>query len=124
MPLLDTLKDYSQFTDLRRDIHAHPELGFEEHLTSAMVADKLRSWGIEVHTGVAGTGVVGVLKSGKGSRSLGLRADLDALPLQEENHFPHRSTHDGRMHACGHDGHTTMLLAAAWYATHSAQVNR
>jgi hippurate hydrolase len=124
MPLLDTLKDYSQFTHLRRDIHAHPELGFEEHRTFAMVAEKLLSWGIEVHTGVAGTGVVGVLKSGKGSRSLGLRADLDALPLQEENHFPHRFTHDGRMHACGHDGHTTMLLAAAWYATHSAQVNR
>ena len=115
MPLLDTLKDYSQFTHLRRDIHAHPELGFEEHRTSAMVAEKLRSWGIEVHTGVAGTGVVGVLKSGKSARCLGLRADLDALPLQEENHFPHRSTHDGRMHACGHDGHTTMLLAAAWH---------
>ena len=72
MPLLDTLTDYSQFTHLRRDIHAHPELGFEEHRTSAMVAEKLRSWGIEVHTGVAGTGVVGVLKSGKGSRCLGL----------------------------------------------------
>ena len=83
------------------------------------VADLLPEWGIEVHTGVAGTGVVGVLKCGngihKGQHTIGLRADLDALPLQEENHFAHRSTHDGRMHACGHDGHTTMLLAAAWH---------
>ena len=74
MPLLDSLKDFSDFTQLRRDIHAHPELGFEEHRTSALVADKLRAWGIEVHTGVAGTGVVGVLKSGSSPRSIGLRA--------------------------------------------------
>jgi hippurate hydrolase len=107
--------DMGSFVALRRDIHAHPELGFEEHRTASLVADRLRQWGIEVHTGIAGTGVVGVLRQGNGPRSIGLRADLDALPLQEENHFPHRSTHDGRMHACGHDGHTTMLLAAAWY---------
>jgi len=107
--------DMGPFVALRRDIHAHPELGFEEHRTASLVADRLRQWGLEVHTGIAGTGVVGVLRQGNGSRSIGLRADLDALPLQEENHFPHRSTHDGRMHACGHDGHTTMLLAAAWY---------
>jgi hippurate hydrolase len=107
--------DMGPFVALRRDIHAHPELGFEEHRTASLVADRLRQWGIEVHTGIAGTGVVGVLRQGNGPRSIGLRADLDALPLQEENHFPHRSTHDGRMHACGHDGHTTMLLAAAWY---------
>ena len=106
--------DMGPFVALRRDIHAHPELGFEEHRTASLVADRLRQWGIEVHTGIAGTGVVGVLRQGNGPRSIGLRADLDALPLQEENHFPHRSTHDGRMHACGHDGHTTMLLAAAW----------
>jgi hippurate hydrolase len=93
----------------------HPELGFEEHRTSKIVADLLREWGIEVHTGIAGTGVVGVLRCGTGKRTIGLRADLDALPLQEENHFAHRSQHDGRMHACGHDGHTTMLLAAAWH---------
>jgi hippurate hydrolase len=113
--LVDSFADISRFVALRRDIHMHPELGFEEHRTSQLVADKLREWGVEVHTGIAGTGVVGVLRNGKGRRSIGLRADLDALPLQEENHFAHRSRHDGRMHACGHDGHTTMLLAAAWH---------
>lgn len=116
MNLVDSFADISRFVALRRDIHAHPELGFEEHRTSKMVADLLREWGIEVHTGIAGTGVVGVLRGSKaGSRTIGLRADLDALPLQEENKFAHRSRHDGRMHACGHDGHTTMLLAAAWH---------
>jgi hippurate hydrolase len=113
--LVDSYADISRFVALRRDIHMHPELGFEEHRTSKMVADLLREWGIEVHTGIAGTGVVGVLKAGTGKRTIGLRADLDALPLQEENRFAHRSQHDGRMHACGHDGHTTMLLAAAWH---------
>ena len=112
---LPDFEDMGSFVALRRDIHAHPELGFEEHRTASLVADRLRQWGIEVHTGIAGTGVVGVLRNGDGPRSIGLRADLDALPLQEENHFAHRSTHDGRMHACGHDGHTTMLLAAAWH---------
>ena len=115
MLYLPDFEDMGSFVALRRDIHAHPELGFEEHRTASLVADRLRQWGIEVHTGIAGTGVVGVLRQGHGTRSIGLRADLDALPLQEENHFPHRSTHDGRMHACGHDGHTTMLLAAAWH---------
>ena len=115
MNIVDSFADVSRFVALRRDIHAHPELGFEEHRTSKIVADLLREWGLEVHTGIAGTGVVGVLRCGTGGRSIGLRADLDALPLQEENHFPHRSQHDGRMHACGHDGHTTMLLAAAWH---------
>ncbi len=115
MNLVDSFADISRFVALRRDIHRHPELGFEEHRTSQIVADLLREWGIEVHTGIAGTGVVGVLRNGSGKRSIGLRADLDALPLQEENQFAHRSQHDGRMHACGHDGHTTMLLAAAWH---------
>jgi hippurate hydrolase len=115
MNLVDSFADISRFVALRRDIHRHPELGFEEHRTSQIVADLLREWGIEVHTGIAGTGVVGVLRNGTGKRTIGLRADLDALPLQEENHFEHRSQHDGRMHACGHDGHTTMLLAAAWH---------
>ena len=99
----------------RRDIHAHPELGFEETRTSAIVAQKLREFGCEVHTGIGRTGVVGVLRAGSGARTIGLRADMDALPIHEANGFEHRSTHDGRMHACGHDGHTTMLLAAARY---------
>jgi hippurate hydrolase len=119
LKLVDSFADISRFITLRRDIHRHPELGFEEHRTSKIVADLLREWGIEVHTGIAGTGVVGVLRCGTGKRTIGLRADLDALPLQEENHFPHRSQHDGRMHACGHDGHTTMLLAAAWHLAQS-----
>ena len=119
MKIVDSFADIARFVALRRDIHMHPELGFEEHRTSKIVADLLTEWGIEVHPGVAGTGVVGVLKCGDGARTIGLRADLDALPLQEENHFPHRSQHDGRMHACGHDGHTTMLLAAAWHLAKS-----
>ena len=123
MKLLDTFADYSEFVQVRRDIHAHPELGFEEHRTAKIVAEKLKAWGIEVHTGIAGTGVVGVLKNGTGGKTIGLRADLDALPLQEDNHFAHRSTHDGRMHACGHDGHTTMLLAAAWHLAQHRQFN-
>jgi hippurate hydrolase len=123
MKLVDSFADIARFVALRRDIHAHPELGFEEHRTSRMVADRLREWGIEVHTGIAGTGVVGVLRNGTGKRTIGLRADLDALPLQEENHFPHRSLNDGRMHACGHDGHTTMLLAAAWHLAQSRDLD-
>src|SRR5919201_4698829 len=99
----------------RRDIHAHPELGFQEKRTSDFVAAQLESFGIEVHRGIGKTGVVGVLRTGKSSRSIGLRADMDALPIQEANTFAHRSKHDGRMHACGHDGHTAMLLGAARY---------
>ncbi len=98
---------------LRHDLHAHPELAFEEHRSSDVVAAFLQSLGIEVHRGLAGTGVVGVLRNGDSERSIGLRADMDALPLHEQNLFPHRSRHDGRMHACGHDGHTAMLLGAA-----------
>ena len=123
MNLLDSFQDTRDFVSLRRDIHAHPELGFEEHRTSQLVADRLREWGLEVHTGIAGTGVVGVLRCGDGPHTIGLRADLDALPLQEDNHFAHRSIHDGRMHACGHDGHTTMLLAAAWHLSRSRDFN-
>ncbi len=99
----------------RRDIHAHPELGFEEQRTSDMVAEKLAAFGCEVHRGIGGTGIVGVLREGGSSRAIGLRADMDALPIQEGNAFDHRSVHDGKMHACGHDGHTTMLLGAARY---------
>ena len=97
----------------RHHIHAHPETAFEETATSAYVADKLRSFGLDVHTGLAKTGVVGVLKSGSSTEAIGLRADLDALHIHEKTGAPHASKHEGRMHACGHDGHTTMLLGAA-----------
>ncbi|WP_316904157.1 M20 aminoacylase family protein, partial [Ralstonia mannitolilytica] len=99
---------------LRRDIHAHPELCFEEQRTSDLVAAKLTEWGIEVHRGLGKTGLVGIIRNGDG-KSIGLRADMDALPLAEANHFEHRSRHEGKMHACGHDGHTAMLLGAAHY---------
>lgn len=105
----------AELTDWRRHIHAHPELAFEETQTAAFVAEKLRSFGIDVVEGIAGTGVVGTLQRGGGNRSIGLRADLDALPIVEANDFEHRSTQPGVMHACGHDGHTTMLLGAAAY---------
>lgn len=97
----------------RRDIHAHPELAYEEHRTADFVAAKLESFGIPIVRGLGKTGVVGTIKAGRSDRSIGLRADMDALPLQEMNAFEHRSRHDGVMHACGHDGHTAMLLAAA-----------
>ncbi|MCK9985061.1 MAG: hypothetical protein AzoDbin1_01533 [Azoarcus sp.] len=100
-------------TALRRDIHAHPELAFEEHRTAELVARRLEALGVEVHRGLGGTGVVGVLKAGRSLRAIGLRADMDALPIQERNDFAHVSQHAGCMHACGHDGHTTMLLGAA-----------
>lgn len=108
---------HADLVHIRRDIHAHPELGFEEKRTSALVAQKLADWGVEVHRGLAGTGVVGVVKGKRHSsgRTVGLRADMDCLPLQETAEVPHRSTIAGRMHACGHDGHTTMLLGAARY---------
>ena len=105
----------AELAAIRRDIHAHPELAFQEARTSDIVARELTAYGLEVHRGLAGTGVVGVLRKGKGSRAIGLRADMDALPLQEKNEFGHRSEYAGRMHACGHDGHTTMLLGAARY---------
>lgn len=100
---------------IRRDIHQHPELGFEEVRTSALVAEKLESWGIEVHRNVGRTGVVGVLRAGGGNRSIGLRADMDALPLTEETGLPFASTSPGRFHGCGHDAHTAILLGAARY---------
>jgi hippurate hydrolase len=102
-----------QYRLLRRAIHQQPELGFEERRTSALVADHLRTLGLEVSTGLGGTGVVGTIRKGSSQRAIGLRADMDALPLQEANDFPHRSRHNGRFHACGHDGHTAMLLGAA-----------
>ena len=106
---------HDDMTAWRRDIHAHPELGFEEKRTAELVAERLKEFGVEVHRGVGKTGVVGVLRAGSSKKTLGLRADMDALPIQEANSFAHRSVNDGRMHACGHDGHTTMLLGAARY---------
>ncbi|TWG78822.1 hippurate hydrolase [Cupriavidus gilardii J11] len=115
----EILQAQAEIQAIRRDIHAHPELRFEEQRTSDLVAAKLAEWGIEVHRGLGKTGLVGVIRNGSSGRSIGLRADMDALPLQELNEFGHRSRHQGRMHACGHDGHTAMLLGAARHlATH------
>lgn len=108
-----TLLEVDEFISIRRDIHRHPELAFEEHRTASLVADKLRSWGYEVHEGIGGTGVVGVLKCGDGEAAIGLRADMDALPIKEQTGVDWSSCNHGVMHACGHDGHTAMLLAAA-----------
>lgn len=116
---INAFKD--ELTNWRRDIHAHPELAFEEYRTAKLVADKLHSFGIDVHTGIAGTGVVGTLTKGRGNRAIGLRADLDALPIHEENDFDYHSTCEGKMHACGHDGHTVMLLGAAKYLAESTE---
>jgi hippurate hydrolase len=114
--LIDQIVQFHhEIRDIRRDIHAHPELRFEERRTADLVAEKLESWGIPVIRGLGGTGVVGTISKGSSKRSIGLRADIDALPMQEHNEFPHRSRHHGKMHACGHDGHTAMLLAAAKY---------
>ena len=116
MNLIDDIKaHHAELTAWRRDIHAHPELGFEEHRTADFVAQKLREFGLEVYTGIGKTGVVGALRVGNTMRSVGLRADMDALPIQETNTFDHCSKHEGVMHACGHDGHTIMLLGAAKY---------
>jgi len=102
---------------VRRDLHSHPELGFEEHRTARVVCDQLKHLGIEHHSGIGKTGIVAVIpgRATASGRTIGLRADMDALPMQEENDFAHKSRYDGRMHGCGHDGHTTMLLAAARY---------
>ncbi|MDR0564854.1 MAG: amidohydrolase [Azoarcus sp.] len=114
MNTLDTARQQqAALQALRRDIHAHPELAFCETRTADIVARQLNALGIETHRGIARTGVVGVIRAGKGGRAIGLRADMDALPILEANAFEHRSTHEGQMHACGHDGHTAMLLGAA-----------
>jgi hippurate hydrolase len=104
---------HGEMQTLRRTIHAYPEVRYEEVRTSELIASKLTEWGLEVHRGLGKTGVVGVLRRGNSNRSVGLRADMDALPIHELNTFDHRSRNDGRMHACGHDGHTAMLLGAA-----------
>jgi len=117
MPVISRIADFAgELAGWRQDFHAHPELAFEEHRTSRLVAERLERFGITVHRGIGGTGLVGVLKGrGAGTRSIGLRADMDALPMQETGDVGYRSRQDGRMHACGHDGHTVMLLGAARY---------
>jgi amidohydrolase len=114
-------RDHALLTEWRRDFHAHPELAFEEERTAALVAERLESFGVEVHRGLAKTGVVGRLTAGTGNRAIALRADMDALPMEEGNDFAHRSQNPGRMHGCGHDGHTTMLLGAAKYLAETKQ---
>jgi amidohydrolase len=117
MPNIDRIDAFAdELTAIRRDLHAHPEIGFEEVRTSGIVAEKLAQWGIEVHRGLGGTGVVGVLKGkGNGNKRIGLRADMDALPMDENTNLKWRSTVPGRFHGCGHDGHTTILLGTARY---------
>ena len=120
MPIVDRIAQmHTELTGWRRDIHAHPELGFEETRTADLVAEKLAAFGCEVHRGLGKTGVVGTLRAGSSApslaRTLGLRADMDALPIEEVGTAAHRSVYPGKMHACGHDGHTTMLLGAARY---------
>ncbi|MGM0583883.1 MAG: M20 aminoacylase family protein [Pseudomonadota bacterium] len=116
MTVIDRIAGYADdLTAIRRDFHEHPEIGFEEVRTSGIVAEKLREWGIEVTTGLGKTGVVGVLKGNRPGKTIGLRADMDALPIEERTNLPWASKTPGVMHACGHDGHTTMLLGAARY---------
>src|ERR671919_126954 len=114
MPIIERIGGYAEeLTAIRRDLHAHPEIGFEEVRTSGIVAEKLKGWGIEVHRGL---GVIGVLKGkGNGGKRIGLRADMDALPMEENTNLKWRSTIPGRFHGCGHDGHTTILLGTARY---------
>ncbi|HKX93975.1 MAG TPA: M20 aminoacylase family protein [Methylibium sp.] len=114
MQLIESiLADSAAVAAIRRDLHAHPELCFEERRTADVIAATLEGWGIPVHRGLGKTGVVGIVKNGNSPRAVGLRADIDALPITERNQFAHASRHPGKMHACGHDGHTAMLLAAA-----------
>lgn len=116
MKLINSILEFhSELQKIRRDIHAHPELCYEENRTSDVIAQKLAEWGIPVLRGLGVTGVVGIIKNGVSERAIGLRADMDALPMQEMNSFPYASKSEGKMHACGHDGHTAMLLGAAYY---------
>lgn len=125
MAIINRIADFhDEMAAWRQDFHAHPELGFEETRTSAIVAEKLNAFGFdEVHVGLAKTGVVGVLRGGPGDDTIGLRADMDALPIAETTGKPYASTHAGKMHACGHDGHTTMLLGAARYLAETRNFN-
>ena len=110
---------HNQLTEWRQDLHMNPQIGFEEKFASNKVASLLKDFGLEIHKNIAKTGVVGVLKKGSSSKSIGIRADMDALPIQETNTFNYKSKIANRMHACGHDGHTTMLLGAAKHLAES-----
>lgn len=124
MPSIARIEELAQgFTRIRREFHAHPELSNQEFETSKKIAQYLTQWGIEVHTGIGGTGVVGILKNGNGTKRIALRADMDALPVTEANHFEHASKNTGVMHACGHDGHITGLLLAARYLSETKNFN-
>ncbi len=124
MSVITRVLDYqAELSSIRQDIHMHPETAFEEVRTSDIVAKKLAEYGCEVHRGLAKTGVVGTLRRGNATRSIGLRADMDALPIQERNTFAHASKNKNKMHACGHDGHTTMLLGAARYLAETKNFN-
>ena len=123
MPKPAANNDTATFVEVRRQIHAAPELGGDTPNTASMVAEMLQGWGYEVHRNVGGHGVVGVLRNGEGQRSIGIRADMDALPMSEKNQFAHASRVPGRMHACGHDGHTAILLAAAARIAQTRQFN-
>jgi len=121
---VDKIRSYhAELREIRRDLHAHPELAFQENRTSSKVVEYLKKWGIETHTGLAKTGVVGVIRNGKSQRGVGLRADMDCLPMHETGSVSYKSKHEGRMHACGHDGHTTMLLGAARYLAETRNFN-
>lgn len=113
--IADIVENISSIRNIRHDIHAHPELSFEEVRTADLVASTLSDWGIPIHRGLGKTGVLGIIKAGSSEQAIGLRADMDALPIQEHNRFAHASRHPGKMHGCGHDGHVAMLLAAARY---------
>src|SRR4051812_30532463 len=121
MPVINRIAGFTaDMSAWRHDLHAHPETAFEEHRTADIVAQLLESFGLEVERGIAGTGVIGALTgsrpaTGPGDRAIALRADMDALPIEEKTGLPHASLNPGRMHACGHDGHTAMLLGAARY---------
>lgn len=124
MPVLPAIAaHFEEDRALRRDLHAHPEIAYEEVRTAGIVAERLKSYGIEVHTGLGKTGVVGILRNGTGTRRIGLRADMDALPMTEANTFAHASQNPGAFHGCGHDGHTTTLLAAARYLAETRRFN-
>ena len=124
MPIVPRVLDYqAELSSIRHDIHMHPEIAFEEQRTSDIAARKLEEFGCEVHRGLAKTGVVGTLRRGNATRAIGLRADMDALPIQERNTFGHASVNKNKMHACGHDGHTTMLLGAARYLAETKNFN-